>query len=259
MDAPCEPLVGTEALLDICEGFSEQDTDPARAEQAAQVASKVAWALAGRRHGICEVAAERPGRVRASGRIRQWGGTPAGYDPCDARSCCGCNRVDELILGRQPVVQVDEVRIAGVAVDESEWRLTDEGRILRVGGAGWPRCQRLTRPDDADDVVVVDYQWGLPVDTHATVAIARFGCEVLKMLHGQDCALSDGITQLNRQGISIDVLDPFDFLADGRTGVIEFDIWLRTVNPHRRHSRPRVRTPDVARPVTFPTPPAPEA
>jgi hypothetical protein len=58
------------------------------------------------------------------------------------------------------------------------------------------------------------------------------------------------VQSITRQGISMAILDPFDFLDNGRTGVYQFDLWLATVNPTGLPRRSRVFSPDIARPVT---------
>jgi hypothetical protein len=56
------------------------------------------------------------------------------------------------------------------------------------------------------------------------------------------CKLPQRVTNISRQGMSMTLLDPQDFLQDGRTGLYEVDLALRVFNPHQAKTRARVFT-----------------
>lgn len=256
MDGPCAPLVSPSDVNQFCDlDQSDGDNPPSDAalQHAAESASTIAWTLAGRRHGECTVFAERPGRSGRSGcrqRLAYPGGGSRCLCACCGRGWCGCPGASTVFVGhRTPIAGVDDVRIGGASLSNSSWALVRGRQLVRRDGGVWPACQLLARDDDDEDVLVVDYRWGEPVGEYGRYAIALFACEILKAASGRECQLPSGVTSVTRQGVSLDVSSPFDFLREGRTGVYELDLWLSSVNPHGLRSPSRVWTPDVDEPV----------
>lgn len=248
---PCTDLIETGELVEHCELGDDTPTD-AQIATARNVAQTIAWTLSGRRVGVCTVVAERPGRVMSAGcSVQRLAGSSTVVCGCCARfgGGCRCPAVDEVLLGSGQVIGVDEVRIGGEVVDPAEYALVGGRRLVRDVGVRWPACQLLGHDDDAPDVLVVDYRWGQPLDDVGHYAILAFGCELLKAMLNIECRLPPGVTSVTRQGISVDVLDPFEFMQEGRTGVYEFDLWLHTVNPAGLRRASKVRTPDIVEPV----------
>jgi hypothetical protein len=152
-------------------------------------------------------------------------------------------------LGNAPIMSIEDVRIGGVPLSTDAYALIPPNRLVRRDGGRWPSCQLLQLPDDAADVLVVDYTWGVTVGDGDRRAIGRLGCELVKACLDLPCRLPQRVQTITRQGVSMTLIDPLDFLDEGRTGVYEFDLWLSQVNPNGLHRRSRVRTPDIARPV----------
>ena len=67
------------------------------------------------------------------------------------------------------------------------------------------------------------------------------------MAGDDECVLPQRVTPISRQGVSWTLLDPQDFLDNGRTGIYHVDLFLRTVNPDRARLRSRVFSPDLHR------------
>lgn len=59
------------------------------------------------------------------------------------------------------------------------------------------------------------------------------------------CAIPERVTSVSREGVSWTLLDPQDFLENGRTGIYTVDLFLKAVNPERRRMRSRVFSPDI--------------
>lgn len=251
IEQPCAPLVTPEDVEKYC-NLSQFGDEPPSGEEildAAAVASRVAWALGGRRHGLCPVTGERPGRPRwrsccLTRSAYRWNG--------EWRNGCSCKRLPIVQLAGDPVDSIQAVRIGGVVLDPSAYHQLSGNRLIRRDGGSWPACQLLDEPDDAEDVLVVDYTWGVPVDPQGILAISELACELLKARPGSGgkCRLPERVTQVTRQGVTFVLLDPFDFLQEGRTGVYSFDLWISTVNPELLTQAPRVRSPDIARPIS---------
>lgn len=142
-------------------------------------------------------------------------------------------------LPRSPVTAVTAVLHNGVAF--TAWRLTRSGWLERTDGGSWDLCQDSTE---------VSYSFGeAPPESGVQAAVALAVQVALAIGGSVDCQLPQRIQSITRQGISMAVLDPQEFLADGRTGIYMVDLFLAAVNPHGRGQRGRVWSPDLPRTI----------
>ena len=148
-----------------------------------------------------------------------------------------------LQLGDYPVTQVTALLDQdGAVIPAEQWRLVN-GRDLEAldPATGRPTGWRWTQ-------VTVSYEYGQAPPAGGVAAAAVLAGELLLARAGSThCRLPDRVQQVTRQGVSIAVLDPLDFLDRGRTGLIEVDTWIAAVNPGRARARPMVWSPDTAR------------
>lgn len=248
---PCHDLISADDVLSCCSPDQFDGDHPpsdAALADAAAAASQVAWRLGGRQHGVCDTHGERPGRLNRANRcsgLAQPARTPAGW----VNTGCSCRPASVATLAHTPVVAVTDVRIGGESLDPTAYAVVAPNRLVRRDGGAWPACQLLDSHDDGDGVLVVDYTWGVAMGAYDRHAVAAFACELVKACLDRPCALPSRVTTLTRQGVSMTLVDPMEFLDEGRTGVYQFDVWLGQVNPNGRHGRSRVRTPDVSRPA----------
>lgn len=139
-----------------------------------------------------------------------------------------------------------EVYIDGVELPSSAYTVYNGNRLVRTDGGRWPDCQYIDRPfylrpDDppewsAQGTFGVIYWRGTPVPSSGQRAVALLACEIWKACQGDDsCRLPARVREVNREGVSYTVVDPQNFLDEGRTGLTEVDLWLASVNP--RHQR----------------------
>lgn len=52
---------------------------------------------------------------------------------------------------------------------------------------------------------------------------------------------------MSRQGVSFTILDPQAFLKEGRTGIYDIDLFIKTVNPDNARKRAKIFSPDIPR------------
>lgn len=164
----------------------------------------------------------------------KWFNFGCGCGPVD----CSCTPLCVLELPG-PVNTVVEVKIDGVVVDPSTYRLErrpGKARLLRLGGTSgpcWPTCQDLTLEDTEPGTFSVLYLRGKAVPAAGARALGVLACEIYKQCTGAgDCRLPERVRQVSREGITYDMFDPGEWLDTGLTGLREVDTWLRTVNPH---------------------------
>lgn len=247
---------------DVCAPCDGYDFDQDLLERSLQVATDVLYVLSGRQFpGICtetlRPCADRTHRYRttdpglsspytgpvwASGFGARW------WTGCSHRDVdrCGCSRLHALSLGVSPITEVTEVRVDGVVLDESAYRVDNDRELIRLDGDAWPSCQDLTLPDDEGFAVTVSY--GVDPPTAGVQAAAALGCEIALSCDPEtagDCSLPKRVTSITRQGLQMVVLDPFEFLEEGKTGVYAADLFLKAYNPHKLQRRPSVMSPDI--------------
>jgi hypothetical protein len=189
------------------------------------IAAHLMWARTGRRYGLCEQA------------IR----------PCHRRDCacdeCACRTLSTVILPG-PVDSVLEVTIDGVPLAPSDYRLVDHRRLVRADGAEWPVCDDLSLPPTEPGTWQITAMFGMPVPSILRFATSELLCELVKACTGGLCALPRSVTQVTRQGVSINFGEAGAILEQGRTGLYWVDQAISVLNPARLQSASRVHNLD---------------
>lgn len=244
---PCQAWIDTDALS--CE---TGDLSPEEVEQYIAAATEVLWALSGRRYGLCTETV-RPCRRDLVSAVSGWHEWGTGWEPiryggewfnvCGHSTGCSCAALSEVILPSSPAI-VTVVEIDGEPLDESAYRV-DEGRLLvRTDGGLWPACQDMAAPLGEPGTWGITFTWGIEVPQAGLLAVAELACELLKARLNKPCALPQRVTTITRQGVTMTLLDPQEFLRDGRVGLYFCDLWLETVNPRSQPMRSAVYNPD---------------
>lgn len=222
-----------------------------RLQAAVDTAVGVLWALTGRQYGVQRLLA------RPCPRVQDWENEYGHYSirpytpvlnggqwtnvGCDS----GCQS-DGLGAVRLPgpVYQVERVDVEGVAIDPSSYRVEGD-RVLRVGGHEWPR-QQLQRPLGEPGTWGVWYLRGRAAPTGAASMVASLAGELYNAVENPaKCRLPKGWTTVQRQGVTVQRVDPAQLLAAGRTGLPDVDLWIKTLNPAGLHAPARVASPDT--------------
>jgi hypothetical protein len=142
------------------------------------------------------------------------------------------------------VYDITEVVIDGVVLAASAYRLDNNRLLVRTDGQKWPYCNNLTKDDTQPGTWSVTAVYGQPVPVLAELAVGEMACEILRARNGEECRLPPGVTNLTRQGVSIEIPDIGDLFRDGKTGMYLCDMFLSAVNPHKIMQRGRVYSPD---------------
>lgn len=218
------------------------------------------WNWTGRVFGTCEVTVrpcrrdcDRSTYLGRSGKPGSFG-TPwepvlvngnwynIGCGTCG--SDCSCDSVSMLELPG-PVDSVTQVVVDGAVVDPSNYRVDNRRWLVRTDGGQWPICQDLgadSAVGGAEGTWEVTYKRGTPVPVGGKVAAAALACELYKAaVKDNTCALPKRFQQVTRQGVTI--IDMFEDLDHGRTGVWLVDSWVVSVTKSPRRSR--VYSPDL--------------
>lgn len=146
-----------------------------------------------------------------------------------------------------PVHAVIEVKVNGVVLSTSAYRVDGGRQLVRIDGSVWPDVNNLTLPDTGPGTWTVTAQYGESVPSGAAVAIGELACEYLRALRGDDCRLPRTVTQLARQGVTITMPDMASQFENGLTGLYFSDLFIRTWNPNKLSGRARVYSVDRPR------------
>lgn len=260
---PCDPWP-----VELCCQLPE-DLDEEVIDRWTRVASQTLWRLSGMRWGPCPVtvrpcrracAETAPVSFQAGVGTGPWvpyigvDGVWRNASLCGCRSSCSCGELCELDLPG-PVYDVVEVNEGGqILAPGLEYRLDAPGKLVRLGGKCWQKCQDMAAAPGEPNTLTVTYRWGLPLDESAVAAVSELACQlILACLPAGtkgcgECRLPGNVTRVVRRGVELEMADPTLIFAEGRTGLAAVDLWLRTVNPYGLTSPSRVYSPDYRRP-----------
>jgi hypothetical protein len=91
----------------------------------------------------------------------------------------------------------------------------------------------------------IDYDYASTITPGAKRAVLEYARELWLSIYDSDsCALPERVTSVTREGLSIQLLTPTDYIDKGKVGLPRVDTWLAQVNPRRSHRPAAVYTPD---------------
>lgn len=151
----------------------------------------------------------------------------------------GLNKL-KLHLKHGPVRKVLEVVELGAVVPQSSYTLRDNSFIKKKNNLPWIM-------NDFTELLVT-YEYGAKPPKAGKQAAIRLANEFLLFESNDDrCALPAAVTSIQRQGVSVTVLDPQEFLMQGRTGIYEVDLFIRTANPKKALKKSKLYVPGRVR------------
>lgn len=228
--------------------------------QAVEVATEIVWALSGRQFGLCEVTL-RPCRRACTdfpwpgdGTYNEWAGgswlSPQlvggqWFNVVCGRCTqgCSCTSISEVVLPA-PVHSIVQVKIDGIIISGGEYRL-DDNRILVRLGADWPTCNDLNLADTEPDTWSVTARYGVEVPAGGAWAVGELACELIRAMEGEDCRLPRNVTQLVRQGVTLQFPSIQEQLERGLTGLYLVDQFVSVWNPNHLRRRSGVYSVDT--------------
>lgn len=246
-----------------CPSWAE--TNPLIQAAALEYAAFIMWSSTGRVFGLCEQVVRPCGMKRCNDGMAEfygydwvggtwipyiWNGT---WFNCSCAGMCCCDpRCQVRLMG--PVASILDVTIGGVSVDPATYRVDNEHWLVRTGGECWPQCAEMN-DDTGDNVFEVTYERGQPIPAVVLTAASTLACEWAKAcVNDGTCRLSNRVTDLARNGISIDMMSPGDLLENGMTGLWEVDAIIRAINPTNLDRRLRIWAPELKVPRTVTSP-----
>lgn len=152
---------------------------------------------------------------------------------------CSCTAISETVLPG-PVRNVVQVTVDGVILTpDVDYRLDDYRKLVRLGDV-WPLCNDLNKDISQADTWSVTVVYGEPLPMLGRLAAGQLTSEIAKDLVCGDCALPPGVTNITRQGITMDLENARDLVDTDLFGLRYVDRFIRTYNPHRLMARAAV-------------------
>lgn len=232
-DRPCEPwIVPTDLCCDLT------NVAPASVASAILAATEYLYDRTCRRW---------PGECTATVRIcldctcgwggwSEWWGSPSSSWWMNG---CRCRYRSTRLKAAFPIISVDQVRVDGVALAATDWRLDGHRDLVlqtpnSLGLAWWP-IQNPNFPDDSVGTWAVDYTFGVAPLQIAKTAAADLACAILQacnLVEGE-CPLPEGSESVTKSGITIRFRSP----ADGITNVKTADLLINAYECPRPENR----------------------
>lgn len=131
---------------------------------------------------------------------------------------------------------VVSVKIDGEILMPSAYVLEGD-TLYRVDGDYWPLSQNLDKPTSMPGTFEIEYIKGLNVPEGGQLAAGILACEFAKAAMGDaNCQLPERVTSITRQGVSVAVMDQFEDLEKGHTGIWLVDSWVVSVTAPKKAS-----------------------
>lgn len=210
-----------------------QPTHP-DASYAIEVASWIMWRLSGEKY---------PGISSST----EWYGTDPviyadGYpDDGGARAqyvLDGSQSIRRLRLRRSPILSVEAVTVGSDSLVPTDYFIANSAYLVLADNTYW----RLSRG------IEVEYTHGMNPPRAGVRAAVKLADEIILALNeSADCRLPDRVQSISRSGVSYTILDPQDFIKEGRTGMYEVDLFLAAANPAHALKKPKVFSVDKPR------------
>lgn len=251
----CSPWATGE---EVCAACNDVFVDPDLVDIMLGVASDALFLLSGRQFaGTCRDTVRPCGCSGGTGPAYWSRGRSCG---CLSGRRCGCTTVGEISLGAYPVTDIVSVKVDGDTLAASQYRIDDHRWLVRLPDAdgsnpGWPHCNRMDLATTEDSTFEVTFDYGIAPPTGGSRAAASLACQLALACNPDSddtCRLPQRVRSIVRAGVSMDmavVLDPLELFREGRTGLVEVDLWLASVNPHGIRRRATVHSPDLQRSV----------
>lgn len=214
------------------------------------IATSYLWNWTNQQFGLCEETVRPCRQDCGRNATSTFGGSRAPFAPVlmDGRwlnigcgfcgDTCGCNMLHAITVPG-PVAEVTTVKIDGASV--TDYKV--QGNTLYRNDP-WPMCQNMMEPDTAPGTYSITYKRGLAVPEGGQMAAGILAEEFSKAACGdKTCQLPKRLQSITRQDVTMAMLDTFDDIEKGHTGIWIVDSWIASVTKTKQRSR--VYSPDI--------------
>jgi hypothetical protein len=254
----------------IAESKITQEQLEALCAEAATAASDVLYELSGKTFtGNCGPVTVRPVSRPTDVDTRAWGATlstvgwvasqgfASAYGSFNPGVVAHYGSLEPpTIILPYPVTKIEQVKIDGIEIPETEYELRDFRSLVRIRPTGstvpkarygWPTSQIMDLPDTEPGTFSVTYLFGNPPSAAGILAAKKLA-EVYALGEMMGDGYPKRITSMTRQGVSAMITDVMDLVMKGGAGIYEVELFLNAYNPHRLQRQSMVWSPDLGRP-----------
>jgi hypothetical protein len=152
---------------------------------------------------------------------------------------CGCGGAHSLceVDLPAPVGRIDSVKVGATVLSADDYEIQDGHYLVWTGTGDCPF------PRGNTEVLEVTYVNAYLPEPDGLSAYATLAYEFAKACAGKQCRLPSGVTNIVRQGISMNIT-PGSF-PNGKTGINDVDAYLGQWNPHGLLIPSQVWSPDL--------------
>lgn len=233
-----------ELWFDIAE--LDNPSDP-YAEYAAYAATYILWGLSGRKyHGISEiteqyVCPEYDIPANCSWVAHNRFTTPWGFYGYVPDAINHQRLSSRFRLRQQPVRRITAVSVSGSAIPSGSYYLRNGSDFVLDGNTcGFTLC----------DAPEITYKYGVAPPSAGKLAAIDLANQLILGYNGEACDLPANVVNIQRQGLSIEMFNPVNFLENGRIGLYSVDLFLSVANPAKANKPAKVFSPDKPRGYT---------
>jgi hypothetical protein len=228
-------------------GELDNPDDP-YADYAAHSATYILWALSGRKyHGVSEITEQYVCPEYDIPANCSWVGhrTYRTADGVFGYIQDGLNHQSlhtRIRLRQQPVRKIVSLSLGGSAIPSGSYFLRNgSDLVVNTGTCNFSLC----------DAPEVTYKYGVAPPSAGKLAALDLANELVKGYNGEACELPSNVVSIQRQGVSIEMFDPADFLDRGRIGLYSVDLFIAVSNSAKANKPAKVFSPDKPRGYTL--------
>jgi hypothetical protein len=131
------------------------------------------------------------------------------------------------------VNSIVQVKVDGVVLPVTSYRVDNFNLLVRLDGEDWPRCNDLNLDDSQIGTWSVTARYGDDVPEIGKLAAGQLAVEIAKRCVGASgCVLPSGTVQeVTRQGVKKVFFDSETAFKGGMTGMYWPDLFIKTYNP----------------------------
>lgn len=171
---------------------------------------------------------------------------PAGVAVEDFTATPRAHRLTPNYTPIRNVISVERVSQDSIDAISEDWQL--QGNHIRFDTRSPSLIGLVCGTQRLGERIRVTYQFGSTITASARRAVLwlahQFWLEAAGCEDCGECQLPGRTTSVQREGISYTLIDPQDYLREGKTGVPPVDLWISSVNPKRAMRPAQVITPD---------------